>query len=242
MSRVRKCYLEEKRVKTFEIGKDTFLNFENIIVIERPSNADICYVDADVGEDAPTEIIILFEIDKKIRYVYNITAYNLTDKQQKKLFRWVVLQVKANFIGIDTTDQLGRAIYRDLEEFIPKEHLAWVGFNEKITVDYEKNENGDTIFKSGKPIDVDEYVINWSVKHLRDLLYEQKMEIPLNYKFDSQFNSILAKQLTTKITYECALADDHLFQAFQVFSITHWLKEFAMIKPVREKNFFKSGV
>lgn len=241
MDRVRKCYLEEKRVKSFEINKENFFNFENIIVIERPSNAESCWIDADVGEDAPTEIIILFEINKKYRLVYNITAYGLTDKQQKKLFRWIAKQVKANFIGIDTTDQLGRAIYRDLAEIITQDHLCWVGFNEKITVDYEKDEEGNTIFKNGKPIPVEEYVINWSVKHLRDLLYDQRLEIPLNFKFDKQFNSILAKQLATKITYECALVDDHLFQAFQVFSISQWLKEFSLTQPVKKKTFSKVG-
>ena len=42
---------------------------------------------------------ILFKINNKYRYVYNITCYNLTDEQQYKLMAWIADKVKTNFVG-----------------------------------------------------------------------------------------------------------------------------------------------
>jgi len=242
MTRVRKCYLEDKAIKHFEVTKDNFDDFKNFIIIDRPPNAEVTYECSDVGETAATEIIIIFKIKDKYRYSYNITAYNLTDEQQYKLMLWVARTIKANFVGLDTTDQLGRAIFRRLSKDIPRENLVWVGFNEKIGVDYEEDENGNQVYKDGKEVLKEEYVSAWSVKRNKDLLYSEQMIIPMDYKFDVQFNSVIAMQSGNRTVYKCTEKEDHLFAAFRVFAIAEWSNLFNLIKPVSTKKFCKAGV
>lgn len=242
MERVRKNYLEDKFVKAFEINKDNFHIFEHLLIVERPSNAEYCFICSDIGESAPSEIIIMFEINKKYHYSYNITLYNLTDEQQREIFSWLGKKVEANIIALDCTDGTGRAIYRALEQELGKQHLCWVAFNEKIPVDLERTESGALIMKDSKPVEKEEFAIEWSVKHLKDLFYDERMSLPIDYKFDSQINSVVATPTTSRITYTCVSEEDHLFQSFQVFSVAHWLVEFKNIKPINRKKFSKVGV
>lgn len=241
MERVRKCYDDTKSIKHFEITKDNFDNFKDIIIIDRAPNAEQVYQCADVGEAAPTEIIIIFKIKEKYKYEYNITCYNLTDEQQYKLMLWIAQKIGANFIGLDTTDQLGRAIYRRLEKDLPKENLVWCGFNEKIGVDYELDTDGKILYQDNKPVEKLEYVAEWSVKRMKDLLYAERMELPLDYKFDVQFNSIVAVISGNRTNYKATEKEDHLFAAFRVFGIAQWYNEFKLTKPVSTKKFSKVG-
>lgn len=239
MERVRKCYNEEKYTKVFEISKESFPQFKENLFVEKPSNCSNCYIFADIGESAPTEIGIVFEVNRIYKFVYNITLYNLTDKEQYKVFHYLGEKLGANYIAMDCTDGTGRAIFRSLAEVFPKENLVWVSFNEKIAIDFEKDKNGNAIFDKGQLVLKEEYVSDWSVKHLKDLLYYEKMEIPMDYKFDAQINQVVAVQSGTRTIYSSLSADDHLFQAFQVFSIAHWYNEFNNARGVIKKEFFK---
>ncbi len=241
MERVRKCYREKKHVKHIEITKENFGNFENFIIVDRPKGTDYLYVCADIGESAPSEIIIVAEIDKMLHYLYNITLYNLTDKQQFKIFKYLGKTLKANYIGLDTTDGTGRSIYRSLAEVFPHENLVWVAFNEKIEIGFKKDDDDNIIIENKKPVIEEEFVVTWSVKRLRDLLYSQRISIPLDYRFDRQFNSVISVQSGIKTLYACATSENHLFQAFQVFGIAQWQCEFANSKPINKKQHAKSG-
>ena len=150
--------------------------------------------------------------------------------------------MSANYIGIDCTDGTGRAVFRSLQEVFPKENLIWVAFNEKLAIDFEKNEKGDTIFKDGKPVYKEEYVSEWSVKHLKDILYGDKIDLPIDHKLDEQLNTVVSMQSGTRTTYACLAKADHIFQAFQVFSIAHWQAEFLGRKPIKTKQFCKGVV
>ena len=108
MEKVRKQYMRDKQVKTFEINKDNFHSFRDILIMERPANAKAVYLDADIGETAPTDIIIIYEVNGKYYYTYEIVAYRLDDKQQTELLEWVANLMKADVIGIDCTDGTGR--------------------------------------------------------------------------------------------------------------------------------------
>lgn len=243
MERVRKNYLDDKTIKTFEVSKETFGIFQERIIVEKPANASVVYIVGDVGESAPTELAIFAKIKNKYRYIYNITLYNLTAKQQETIVKHIGHRVEANFIGLDCTDGTGRAIQRALaEDPAFKNNLVWVSFNEKIPVDFEKDEKDNVIMKNGKPTYKEEYVAEWSVQHLKELLYSERMEIPIDYKFDTQINSIISMQSGNRIVYKCVAEQDHLFQAFQVFSIVEWNSEFILNTPVQKKSFFKSGI
>jgi len=242
MDRVRMSYDDNKFVKSFEIDKTNFSYFENVTVVEKLRNAEDCYIFADIGESAPTKIGVIFKVAKKYRYVYKITLYNLTDKEQYKVFKFLAKSLGATFIAIDTTDGTGRAIYRSLAEDFPQEHLIWCSFNEKLPVDFDKDEQNQVKFKDGKPVYKEEYVSEWSIKHLKDLFYNDLLDMPVDYELDQQLNSVISMQSGTRTIYTCVSQEDHLFQAFQVFSIAHWLCEFLSLKPIASKNFCKSGV
>ena len=99
--------------------------------------------------------------------------------------------------------------------------MVWCSFNEKIAVDFERDDRDNIIYKHGEPTYVEEYISEWSVRHLKDLLYSGDVEIPEDaYKLDTQLNSIKVFQSGTRTIYECFSEEDHLFQAFQVFMDT----------------------
>jgi len=243
MARIRPFYVEDRILKVQEITKKKFPYFKNTVIVERPNNADAMYMCADIGEAAPTEIAIIAQVGSKFKFLYNVTLYNLTDKEQYTIFKYLANQLQINYIGIDTTDGMGRAIYRRLEEDFPKDNLVWVSFNEKISIDFDRDERDNIVYKHGKPIYIEEYISEWSVRHLKDMLYSGNMEIPEDaYKLDTQLNSIKVFQSGTRTIYECFSEEDHLFQAFQVFSIAHWMNEFRNIKPIVTKDFCKGFV
>jgi len=242
MERVRKNYDEDRVIKIFEVNKEVYAFFRSFIIVERPGNASETYIFADIGESAPTEIGVIFKINNKYRYVYNIVLRGLTDKEQFLVFQWLATRLEANYISVDTTDGTGRAIFRQLSEVFPNKNLVACTFTEKISVDFDKDENGNFIFKEGKPVFKEEYVSEWSIKHLKDLLYSDVMDMPIDYKLDQQLNSVVSMQSGARTVYDCVAQENHLFQAFQVFSICHWHKEFSLLKPITRKSFCKSGV
>lgn len=243
MERIRPYYIEGRNLKNFEINKQNFFGFEEILYVERPKNSDLIYMCADIGESEPTEIIIISKVNDKYKFLYNITLYNLIDKEQFKIFKFLGNRLQANYISVDCTDGTGRAIFRSLEESFPKNNLVWCAFNEKIAVDFEKDGAGNIIFINGVPQYKEEYVSEWSVRHLKDLLYDGLTEIPEDsYKFDAQINSVLATQSLNKTIYTCVYEENHFFQALQVWSISHWKGEAIINKPISNKTFYKGGV
>lgn len=242
MERVKKNYDRSRTIKNFEVNKENFNLFDNVIVVERPKNANKIYVAADIGESAATEIIIVSELEGKYKYLYNITLFSLTDKQQFEVIDWIAKEVSANFIGLDCSEGCGRAIFRALSEVYQKENLIWVAFQEKIPIELEKDELGNEKFVNGKPVYKEEYVEGWSIKRLRDIFYEEgKITVPLDYKLDRQFNSIRIVKSGARTTYPGPV-DDHLFAAWKVWAISEWQTEFVNNKPIQKKVFAKSGI
>lgn len=241
MERVRKNYNENLTLKQFEVTKDSFLAFRNFIVVERPNNVDCLYIAADIGETAPTELVIIGKIADKYRYLYAITAYGLRDKEQFQLFDWLIEKTNANFVGLDTTEGTGRAIFRQLEEKYTRAPLVWVGFNEKVAIDFERDARGNIVIKDGQPLKKEEMVNSWAVKRLKDLYYDEKLEMPVDYKLDIQLNSVIAMQTSMKTIYSCVAPEDHRLSAFKVFGIMEWQTEFANSRPISKKTFCKTS-
>jgi hypothetical protein len=241
MERVRKQYLFDKQVKVFEINKNTYPLFKDLLVLERPINANSVYVCADIGETAPTEIIIIYEVNGIYYYTYEIIAYRLDDKQQFELIKYVTQLVHANVLSIDCTDGTGRAIFRSLGEVFPKENLVFCSFNEKVGVDFDRDDKGRVIFDMGKPKLKEEYVSEWSIRRLKTLFYEGKLFVPSDHKLDKQLNSVIATTSGQRTAYSVVSEEDHLFSAFRVFAVAHWYQEFNLLKPMVTKKFAKLG-
>jgi hypothetical protein len=180
---------------------------------------------------------------EEFKYVYNITCYGLTEKEQPDIFSYLIENLKASVIGIDTTDGQGRSIARTLVAKYGQEHFVFCGFNEKISVDFERNEVGNIVFDSeGNPKYKEEFVSEWSVKRLKTLLYDSKIKLPIDYKFDKQVNSVVAMSRGGRTVYEVVSEEDHLFAAFRVFAISEWTKNSSVLKQINTKQFDKAGV
>ena len=244
MDRIRPFYNQKRSLKKIEIDKKTFRQYKQLLIVERPKGIDQIYIAADIGTTAPTEIAILSKKGKNYKYLYNVTVRRLTDKEQVEVFSYLIEKLSANLIGLDCTGDLGRVIYRQLTEKYGKEHIVWVDLREKIPVDFLRNDRNEVIYRGGQPEYVEEYVINWSVQRLQELLYDHRINVPCDaYKFDEQINSVFEIQGTNRIIYQCTASDgDHLYQAFQIFAIMDWMNEFNLIKPIVAKKHCKTGV
>lgn len=238
MERVRRlCINEKKTLKHIEISKDMFKHFKKFIIVERPSNSERIFIDADIGVHT-TEINILSELGNNYEYLYNISLFNLTDDEQAQIFKHLAATMKANVVGIDCGDGMGRAIYNELEKTISKDNLVWYDGSMKLDVGFETDKDGATIFDKGKPVFKQEYMSEWSVKRLKDLMYEGRIDLPEDFKFISQFGQVISMVSGTRTIYKCiSKQGDHLFDSFKVFGIAQWLKKDFNSTPEIQDNW-----
>jgi hypothetical protein len=236
IERIRESYNKKVDIKTFEITKDNFFRFKEILVMEKLVNSDFGYLCSDIGEGAaPTEIIIIFKVKDKYKYTYNITATRLSGDEQYSLFKFVIDLIKPNVVGLDTTSGMGKALASRLTKDYP-ENIIWVSFNEKIRIDFEKDDKGNFVIDSkGQYQYKEEYITDWSIQRLKHLFYNNKMECLTDYKLDVQFGGIVATRSGLRTVYASKTAN-HLHQAFQVFSIVEWQAEFSTLKPTHRRK------
>ena len=242
MERVRKQYQYDKQVKTFEINKDNFNQYKDILIIERPKNAKVVYLCGDIGETAPTDIVIIIQVNDKYYYTYEIVAYRLDDKQQSILFEYLANLLQAEVISIDCTEGTGRAIFRNMSEKFGAEKMCFVGFNEKIGVDYERDEKNRVVFEFGKPKLKEEYVSEWSIKRLKHLFYNGMLFVPSDHKLDKQLNSVISKTSGQRVAYTVVCEEDHLLSAFRCFSVAEYKRTGVIFNPINTKKHSKCGV
>lgn len=235
MARVRQCYPDDEgiTITNFEINKENFKRFENILIVARPKNATKLYLSMDVGESASSEIIIHSEVwnddTSSYRYIYNITLYNLTDDEQSSLLKWLINKLGIDVVAIDCGDGTGRAIFNELELTLPEaqERLVKYKGTLKIEVGEELDDSGDVkVDSQGEILYKYEFMSEWSVKRLQTLLYTGRIFIPRDSKFDKQFNSVIGTIKQGRTTYRCLSNKDHLFDAWRVFAISQWTKEY----------------
>ncbi|MFA5879922.1 MAG: Hint domain-containing protein [Candidatus Margulisiibacteriota bacterium] len=246
MERMKGCYIEDKIIKQFEINKKNYYNFENIIIVDRYKEIDEVWLSADIGyTTAPSEIMIFFKKANGVfKYEYRITLYGLTDKEQFKIFCYLINKLKANCIAIDATDQGARAIVRQLNEIYPNENIIPVSFGEKIIVDFERDADGRPVFnEKGEIVYIEEYVSEWSIKMIKDILYESKISMPTDYTFSKQLNGLISFKSGNRIVYEVKTGEDHVLAAFRVFGIAYFSNEFKKLtEMVNKKKIFKGIV
>jgi len=241
IERIRDCYKRDKNgdpilIKSFEINKVNFYRFKEVLILDRPKNAERVWVCLDKGEgSAPTEVIVLFEIKDLYQYEYNITNYKLTPDEDDEVVKFIIEQLKANVVGIDATSGGGKAMLCHLAKYYP-DNVIGVDFGEKIAIDFERNEQNNIVYdNAGKPKHKEEYITEWSVQRLKHLFYNKRILALFDMKLDVQFDNITAMQSGHRILYKPKL-DDHLYQAFQVFSIAQWNYEFKLIQPIQVKK------
>jgi hypothetical protein len=245
IERIRECYKRDKSgdpvlIKCFEINKNNFHRFKEILILDRPINTERTWIALDKGEGAaPTEIIVLFENKGIYKYEINITTFKLSPDEDDEVVEFITEQLKANIVGIDVTSGGGKAMFSYLAKKFNKpneEHIVGVSFNEKIPIDFATDDKGNKIFdKSGNPEYKEEYIVDWSIQRLKHLFYNKKILAHFDMKLDTQFDNVTVMQSGQRTVYGSKTAN-HLHQAWQVFAIILWNMEFVNIKPVQDKK------
>jgi hypothetical protein len=240
MARLKEASLKKtRRIKCFEIDKETFADFSSRIHIDRLAGSEQCFIIADMGfGSAPTEIIILFFNGKKYIYSYNITLYRLVREEQAEIFYWLYKQLNGGFIGIDATSDDGETLEYVHKLGVPRSHLLKVKLNENIETGFQRDESGEILFdRNGNPLMQLENSRQFAFQELEKLMYNELMEIPYDEKFLNQFTSTIAKQTKgMKTIYENKSSADHLHSAFEIFAIVRFLKEFETIKGQKQSK------
>lgn len=241
MKRIRdNCYMLNKqgkftkKITSFEITKENFKFWKNLIVVRRPENTERIWISLDVGKKV-TEIVIHSEVNKNYGYIYNIMLLNLTQQEIEIILNSIIQTLNANYIAIDCGDGEGRGIYSGLEKTLTKAQMRLVYYDGsmKLKVGYEyieKEIDGQIVKeikldKDGKPVYRYELMADWSVKRLKDLLYDGRSRIPEDLKFDRQFSAVIETVMNGKTKYKCiSTQGDHLFDAWKVFAIAEFIK------------------
>jgi hypothetical protein len=242
IQRIRQTYIVDKKgigitIKTFEVNKDSFFRYKEIVIVEKPINAEFLGIYADIGEGAaPSEYIIISQTNKIYKYIYRITTFQLSPEEEKEFVRYLINLLQPNIIGIDNTSGVGKALISDLRKDYP-DNIIPVSFNENIDIDYEKDKNNQYVKnKDGSYVFKQANMVDWSMQCLKDIFYSKKIQMYEDIKFDTQINNVIAgKTKQGKLLYGYKTAN-HLFQAFQVFAICDWLTEFKNIKPVQKRK------
>jgi len=225
---------ESKNIKEFEISKKNIESFKNVIIVERPVSSERMWLSIDVGRGGgQSEIMIFSEVNNRFHYLYNITLYNLMDKPQFKIIKYLIRQLSLDFISIDCGEGTGVAIYGRVEEIFDKEHLTWYDGSKKVIIGFQKDTKGDLVLENGKPVARELTMSEWSVQHLKELMYNGKFYFPFSYKLDEQLSSVVQMNGTNKVIFSNTKADDHLFDSLRCFSIAEFLHSTNFTKPKR---------
>jgi hypothetical protein len=242
IQRIRQTYIIDKKgnpisIKAFEVNKDSFFRYKEIVIVEKPINAEFLGIYADIGEGgAPSEYIIISQTNKIYKYIYRISTFQLSPEEEKDFIKYLIEILQPNIIGLDNTSGVGKALISALIKDYP-DNVIPVSFNENIAIDFEKDKQGNYIKDDkGNYIYKQANVVDWSMQCLKDIFYSKKIQMYEDIKFDTQIsNVIVGKTKQGKVLYGYKTAN-HLFQAFQVFAICHFLTEFKNIKPVIKRK------
>ncbi len=239
IQRIRECYKRDKNgdpilIKGFEINRQNFYRLKEILILDRPGNAESVWVCLDKGEGAaPSEIIVLFKFGENYKYEYNITTFKLSPDEDDQVVEYIAEQLKANVVAIDTTSGGGKAMFSYLGKKF-QDHIVGVSFNEKIAIDFATDEKGNYILdKNGKRELKEEFIVDWSIQRLKHLFYNKKIIALFDMKLDTQFDNITVMRSGQRTVYGSKVAN-HLHQSFQVFAIALWNVEFKNLQPINK--------
>jgi len=242
IQRIRQTYILDKKgmgipIKSFEVNKDSFFRYKEIVIVEKPINAEFLGIYFDVGEGgAPSEYIIISKTNQIYRYIYRITTFQLSPDEEQQFGDYLIEILQPNIIGLDHSSGVGKALYSHFIKKYP-ENIIPVDFNANIEIDFERDAKGKELRDNeGHPIMKKANMIDWSIQCLKNLFYNKKIQMYEDIKFDTQVNNVITvKSKQGKMLYSCKTAN-HLFQAFQVFAICDFLTELKNIKPIQKKK------
>lgn len=238
IEKIRDTYIRDAQgtplpIKTFEVNTNNFFRFKDIVIVDRPTNAESIHIHMDIGEGGcPTEIIILSKIKDIYKYLYNVTTFKIAPDENEIIVRYLIETLKANVVGIDITSGGGKALFCNLARDYNKEeeHIFGVSFNEKIPVGFKLDDKGNATSEH-----LESFIVDWSIQQLKQIFYNNKIRCLYDLKLDAQFSGVIVTQSGQRTVYGNK-TQNHLFQAFQVFSICHWNTEFKLINPVQRKK------
>jgi len=229
----KKCINNDTKIKFFEVDKSNFNLFKDRLVIDRLPCEKV-FISSDIGTTgSPSEIIIVFEINDKYKYHYNISLFKLTIKEQAKVFKWIYDKMGSAFISLDCTNADGRGIRGYLVDMgIPEKHLTDFRMNRNIEIGFQLDKNGKIVKdEKRKPIIQKENTKEFSIQLLEKLFYAGKLEIPYDQKFIKQFTGFY--EIGNNRKSWGSTTEDHLLDSFLLLALCIWENE---QKSLNKKN------
>jgi hypothetical protein len=243
MARIKeKSYTTKKRVKQFEVGKETYDRFKTILVVDKQS-AEMSIIASDIGTTgSPSEICIFFGNNELLKWRYNISLYMLTTQEQAKVFKWLYDKLDNCVISLDCTAGEGRSIADELVILgVPQDRIVRCMFNSKLIVGFELNDDGTIKYDDkGNPIHKLERTIDFAVMQLEKVLYHGLVEVPHSEKFLREFANYFSVMTGTTKRYG-STSTDHLLQSFQCMAVARFQSEFANLQKPTDQNTFVAG-
>jgi hypothetical protein len=243
MDRLKKnCYNPKRHIKQFEVGKDTFYNFDKIIILDKQPG-ELSIIASDIGTTgSPSEVCVYFGDSKLLKWRYNISLFQLTTQEQAKVFKWLFEKVDNGIIALDCTSDGGRAIADELEILgTPKDKICRVMFNTKMIVGFDTDDNNLVKYDDkGNPIYKLERTIDFANLQLDNMFYHGLIEVPHSEKFLREFAGYFEVMTGTTKRYGSSTTD-HLVQSFQVCAVARFQSEFANLSKPEHQNHFVAG-
>jgi len=243
MERIKKnAYNTKRRVKQFDVGKETFHNFAKFLVVDKQAAA-LSIIASDIGTTgSPSEICIFFGDNQLLKWRYNISLYMLTTQEQAKVFKWLYDRLENCIISLDCTAGEGRAIADELEILgVLKDKIVRVMFNSKIVVGFETNDDQTVKYDDrGNPVYKLERTIDFANLQLENCLYHGLIEVPHSEKFLREFANYFSVMTGTTKRYGSSTTD-HLLQSFQCCVVARFQNEFGNQTRPETQNTFVAG-
>jgi len=243
MARIKEnSYTTKKRIKQFDIGKETYNKFDKVLIIDKQP-AEMSIIASDIGTTgSPSEICIFFGNNELLKWRYNISLFMLTVQEQAKVFKWLYDKLENVIISLDCTAGEGRAIADELEILgVPKDKINRCLFNSKMIIGFETNDDQTIKYDDkGNPVYKLERTIDFANMQLEHCLYNGLFEIPHSEKFLREFANYFCVNTGTTRRYG-STSTDHLLQSMQCCVIARFNCEFANLSKPSNTNTFVAG-
>ena len=243
MARIKEnSYTTKKRIKQFDIGKETYHKFDKVLIIDKQP-AEMSIIASDIGTTgSPSEICIFFGNQEILKWRYNISLFMLTTQEQAKIFKWLYDKLDNCVISLDCTAGEGRSIADELVILgVPQDKIVRVMFNSKMIVGFELNDDQTIKYDDrGNPVHKLERTIDFAVMQLEKVLYHGLVEVPHSEKFLREFANYFSVMTGTSKRYG-STSTDHLLQSFQCMAVARFQCEFANLSKTDNKPQFVAG-